>query len=91
MKRTTTLNELKGLIKRYWDKDTKMWVVSDYYIDLCDNRKIHILMDEFLKTLVSRSYYDQFYILTDKKWKEELQNQSQFQLQGVGINHLKKL
>lgn len=54
MKRKTTLDELKGLIKRYWEKDTRMWVVSDYYIDLCDNRKIHILMDEFLKTLVSR-------------------------------------
>lgn len=29
-------------------------MVSDYYIDLCDNKKIYVLMDEFLKTLVSR-------------------------------------
>lgn len=54
MKRIPTLAGLKGLIKRYWEKDTQMWVVSNYYVDLCDNMEIHILMDEFLKTLVSR-------------------------------------
>ena len=65
MKRKTTLDELKGLIKRYWEKDTRMWVVSDYYVDLCDNRKIHILMEEFLKTLVSRDEEKMDKILRD--------------------------